>query len=140
MIILYCEECPQFVKFTHSNHKGVLRMKRGIRLVSAVVLVMIMCSSAFAALPSVTMLSTKTCPACSQMEKVFSDIKAKYSGKVTTAHIFLEDNPEIAKKYNVRYVPTLIFRDASGKTVAQEVGYRSLKEVLNVFAKKGIKI
>ena len=86
------------------------------------------------------MLSTKTCPACSQMEKVFGEIKAKYSGKITTAHIFLEDNPDIAKKYNVRYVPTLIFRDASGKTVAQEVGYRPLSDVLKVFAKAGVKI
>ena len=115
-------------------------MKLSVKFVSALVLVMVICSCASAALPSVTMLSTKTCPACEQMEKVFGQIKAKYSGKVTTAHIFLEDNPDIAKKYNVRYVPTLIFRDASGKTVAQEVGYRSMNEVINVFAKKGVKL
>ena len=110
------------------------------KILAAVVLVMVLSSCASAALPSVTMLSTKTCPACSQMEKVFGEIKAKYSGKITTAHIFLEDNPDIAKKYNVRYVPTLIFRDASGKTVAQEVGYRPLSDVLKVFAKAGVKI
>ena len=117
-----------------------MRMKLSVRFMSALVLVMVLCSCASAALPSVTMLSTKTCPACAQMEKVFSQIKANYAGKITTAHIFLEDNPDIAKKYNVRYVPTLIFRNAAGKTVSQAVGYKSMKEVLNIFAKAGVNI
>lgn len=110
------------------------------KILAAVVLVMVMGTGAWAALPSVTMLSTKTCPACEQMEKVLGEIKAKYSGKITTAHIFLEDNPDIARKYNVRYVPTLIFRDASGNTVAKEVGAIPLSQVLKVFKDAGVKI
>lgn len=110
------------------------------KILAAVVLVMVLGTSAFAALPSVTMLSTKTCPACEQMERVLGEIKAKYSGKITTAHIFLEDNPDIARKYNVRYVPTLIFRDASGKTVAKEVGAMPLSQVLKVFRNAGVSI
>lgn len=110
------------------------------KILSAFVLVVVLCSSAYAALPSVTMLSTKTCPACEQMAKVLKDINAKYSNKISTSHVYLEDKPELAKKYNVRYVPMLIFRDANGKERAREVGYRSLKEVLNVFEKVGVKI
>ena len=120
--------------------KGVYAMKFSVKMLSALVLVVIMSSCASAALPSVTMLSTKTCPACEQMEKVMKEINAKYSGKLSTAHIYLEDNPDIAKKYNVRYVPTLLFRDASGKVVAQEVGYKSLDEVLAVFRKARVKL
>ena len=111
-----------------------------IKFLSALLLVAVMCSAAFAALPSVTMLSTKTCPACQQMAKVLSDIDAKYSGQISTSHVYLEDKPELARKYNVRYVPMLIFKDANGKERAREVGYRSLKEVLNIFAKNGITI
>ena len=111
------------------------------KILSAFLLVMMACSVAGAAsLPSVTMLSTKTCPACEQMAKVLNDIKAKYGGKISTAHIYLEDNPEIARKYNVRYVPMLIFRDASGKERAREVGYKSLDEVISTFRKVGITI
>ena len=110
-------------------------MKLSVKIVSAFVLVVVMSSCAFAALPSVTMLSTKTCPACEQMEKVMKEIDSQYSGKISTAHIYLEDNPDIAKKYNVRYVPTLLFRDASGKIVAQEIGYKNLDAVLAVFKK-----
>ena len=115
-------------------------MKKYIKLFSALLLVVIMCSIANAAVPSVTMLSTKTCPACEQMSKVFDELNASKKNKLTTSHIYLEDNPDIAKKYNVRYVPTLIFRDASGKVVAQEIGYRSAAEVITIFANAGIKL
>ena len=115
-------------------------MKFSVKILSALLLVMVLCSGAFAALPSVTMLSTKTCPACAQMERVLKEIDAQYSGKISTSHIYLEKNPDIAKKYNVRYVPTLLFKDSSGKIVAQEIGYRSLDDVLEVFRKAGINI
>ena len=106
----------------------------------AFILIFVLSSIACAAAPSVTMLSTKTCPACVQMSKVLKEIDATYKGKIATSHIYLENNPDIAKKYNVRYVPTLIFRDANGKEIAQEVGYRSLSDVIEVFAKHGTNI
>ena len=129
-----------FVECLKSHIRKCLAMKLSVKVLSALLLVMVLCGCASAALPSVTMLSTKTCPACAQMEKVMKEIDAKYSGKVSTAHIFLEDNPDIARKYNVRYVPTLLFRDASGKVVAQEVGYKNLDAVVAVFRKAGVKL
>ena len=111
------------------------------KILSALMLAVLMCSMAGAAsLPSVTMLSTKTCPACEQMAKVLNDINAKYSGKISTYHFYLEDKPELAKEYNVRYVPMLIFRDASGREKAREVGYKSVDEVMKIFQKAGITI
>ena len=115
-------------------------MKFSVKILSALLLVTVLCSSASAALPSVTMLSTQTCPACAQMEKVMKEISAQYSGKISTEHIYLEDKPELAKEYNVRYVPTLLFKDSSGKIVAQEIGYRDIDAVLAVFRKAGITI
>ena len=109
-------------------------------ILSALLLVFVLSSTASAALPSIVMLSTKTCPACVQMSKVLKEINSNYKGRITTAHIYLESNPDIAKKYNIRYVPTLIFRDADGKEIAQEIGYKSIDEVLKIFEKKGIKI
>ena len=115
-------------------------MKQFVRIILAFVFIIVLCSSAFAALPSITMLSTKTCPACKQMTKVFNELKSKHGSSVSTSHIYLEDNPEVAKEYNVRYVPMLIFKDAKGKEVAREVGFKSLSEVLAVFKKAGVNI
>ena len=113
-------------------------MKFSVKMLSALLLVMVVSSCAFAALPSVTMLSTSTCPACAQMKNVMKEIDSQYSKRISTAYIDVEKNHDIAKKYNVRYVPTLLFKDASGKVVAQEIGYRNLEDVLKVFRKAGI--
>ncbi len=110
------------------------------KILSAMIFVTVLCSSAYAALPSVMMLSTKTCPACAMMAKVLEDIDSNYGGKVSTSHIYLEDSPELADEYQVRYVPMLIFKDADGNEIAREIGYRPKAEVLKVFADKGIKI
>ena len=113
-------------------------------LVFTFLLILCLSFSVFAAQPakrpSVTMLSTKTCPACAQMLKVLKEIDATYKGKIGTVHIYLENNPDIARKYNVRYVPTLIFRDAEGNEIAQKVGYCSMSEVIGVFANAGVNI
>ena len=110
------------------------------KILSAILLVAVMCSAAYASLPSVTMLSTKTCPACAQMAKVLTQLNKDYGGKIKTSHIYLEDQPELAKEYQVRYVPMLIFRDSEGSEIAREIGYMPKGEVLKLFANKGIKI
>lgn len=115
-------------------------MKRSAKIILAFILVLMLCSSALAALPSITMLSTQTCPACQQMSKVLNELKSQYGSSVSASHIYLEDNPDVAKEYNVRYVPMLIFRNASGTEIAREVGFKSLEEVLAIFRKAGVKI
>ncbi|MBQ7263952.1 MAG: thioredoxin family protein [Synergistaceae bacterium] len=113
-------------------------MKTALALLAAVAL---LASPARAAgLPTLKMLSTKTCPACKQMEKVMQQLATGYPGKVMTEHVYLEEHPEVAKQYGVRYVPTLIFLDAHDDEVAKEVGYRTLEEVLAIFRKAGVSI
>lgn len=123
---------------TQIHKKGAFKIMKKFLL--SLMLVLFLSSVASAALPSVVMLSTQTCPACVQMSKVLKDLRAKYPNKLTTAHIYLENNPDIAKKYNIRYVPTLIFRDSNGNEIAKEVGYRSVDEVIKIFANAGVKI
>ena len=48
--------------------------------------------------------------------------------------------PELAKEYNVTYLPALLFLDDNGDVVRQEVGYHSLDEVLEIFRDMGIDI
>ena len=93
-----------------------------------------------AKLPTLKMLSTTTCPACEMMEPVLKELQSRYKGKVAAEHIYLEEHPDVARKYNVRYVPMLIFSDAKGKEFAKEIGYKSLDEVLAVFARGGVKL
>lgn len=117
-------------------------MKKCVEILSALLFIVVMCSAASAALPSVIMLSSRNNPneTCAKMEKVLSEINSRYAGKISTSKVYLDNNKDLAKKYNVRYVPTLIFRNSAGKDIAQEVGYKSLDDVLQIFARAGIRI
>lgn len=114
-------------------------MKALKKIISVVLLVFVMCSAASAALPAVIMLASHDEPTCQRMSEVLSEINQKYRGRISTSIVYLEENQDIAKKYNVRYVPTLIFRDTDGKDFAGGVGYKTLQEVLRVFAAAHIK-
>ena len=111
--------------------------------VLSLVLVVLAFSPAFSGenkLPTLKSLSTPTCPACQQMAKVVDEINEKYAGKLVAEKVDLEKNPEVAREYKVRFLPTLLFLDAEGKVVRQEVGYRSLDEILEIFKGAGVAI
>ena len=74
------------------------------------------------------------------MAKVLEQINSDYKGRIETEHIYLEDNPDVAEEYNVRYVPMLIFRDGTGSEVSRVVGYRSVDDVIKIFREAGVKI
>mgnify|MGYP000031548629 FL=1 len=74
------------------------------------------------------------------MSKVLDEINQKYAGRLAAEKVDVQEHPEIAREYKVRYVPTLLFMDSEGKVVQQEVGYRSLDEVLEIFKKAGVSI
>lgn len=109
------------------------------KIVSAILIVIVMCSSACAALPSVTILMKKNSPECEKMLPVLKQIDSQYGVRISTSYVYLEDNLKLAEQYNIRLVPTLIFRDASGKERAREAGYRTLEQILAVFDNAGIK-
>jgi thioredoxin 1 len=91
-------------------------------------------------LPSLKVLSTPSCPACAQMSRVVDEIGIQYEGKLLTEKINLNEHRDIAQKYNVRYVPHLLFVDASGDVVKEKIGYVPLDEVLNTFREAGIDV
>ena len=51
------------------------------------------------------------------MSKVLDEINDKYAGKLVAEKVNVEEHPEVAREYKVRYVPTLLFMDAEGKVV-----------------------
>ena len=110
------------------------------KILCAVVLAVVMSSCANAAVPSVVVLSTKTYSGRENMEKALQEIDAKYSGKISTGILYLEDHPEVVKQYSVRHVPMLVFRDATGEIAATEAGCRSVDEILAVFRKAGVNV
>ncbi len=61
------------------------------------------------------------CAPCKQMAPALEEISQEFSGKMKVAKINIEEDPEVAAKFHVRGIPTMmIFKD--GQVVATKVG------------------
>ncbi|MBR1632341.1 MAG: thioredoxin [Bacteroidales bacterium] len=61
------------------------------------------------------------CGPCRMLSPTVDDIAAAYEGKVTVAKCNVDDNEEIAAKYGIRNIPTLLyFKD--GELAERSVG------------------
>ncbi len=68
------------------------------------------------------------CGPCQQMMPVFEEIAKELSSKYKFAKLNIDENREIATKFNVSSVPTFLFVK-NGKLVGKEMGYMN-KDIL----------
>ena len=61
------------------------------------------------------------CGPCRMVGPVLDDLAHKLSGKVLFAKLNVDDNPQMAARYNARSIP-LLLGFANGKKVAEQVG------------------
>lgn len=74
------------------------------------------------------------------MSKVLDEVNAKHGKFLKAEELKVQQNKDLAKKYAVRYVPHLVFADADGKELEQQIGYMPLKDVIKIFEKHGVKV
>lgn len=71
------------------------------------------------------------CGPCKMLSRVVEDAKADINSlMVDIEEIDIDNNMEIAKKYNVRGVPTLIMVEDSGQEVRRKSGYMNEGELI----------
>jgi thioredoxin 1 len=74
------------------------------------------------------------------MCRVLDQLSGDYAGKVTVEKVNLIENRDIARKYNVKFVPHLLFLDEKGNVVKEKVGGVSIDEALAIFREAGVEI
>lgn len=63
------------------------------------------------------------CGPCRMLAPVLEELSAKYEGKVTFVKVNVDNDPEVAQRFGVVSIPTLIaFKD--GKVIRQTSGYQ----------------
>lgn len=62
------------------------------------------------------------CGPCKMLAPVLENVKNKYEGSIKVMKIDIDENKEIASKYSIMSVPTLMFF-ANGELVRKEVGF-----------------
>ena len=72
---------------------------------------------------------TTMCPSCQMLDPVFEKVSKVYEDKLKFYKINIDQNIDIAEKYGIIYVPTLILFK-NGNIINRISGYLSEKELI----------
>ena len=74
------------------------------------------------------------CGPCKMLVPIISEISEEYSDRVKVCKVNVDENNELAMKYNIVSIPTLIFF-RHGKIVETTIGFSSKSELVNIINK-----
>ena len=75
------------------------------------------------------------CGPCKFQSPILKDVASELGDKVRVIKIDVDQNPELARKYNIQGVPTLmIFKN--GQTLWRHSGVASKKEITSILSQK----
>jgi thioredoxin 1 len=82
------------------------------------------------ALPLLLDLGANKCIPCKMMAPILEELKKDYAGTFNVEFIDVWKNPNEAKKYGIKIIPTQIFFDAAGKELFRHEGSFSKADIL----------
>ena len=83
-------------------------------------------------------LGATECIPCKMMAPIIEELKKEYAGRADILFIDVWKNPDQAKKYGIRAIPTQIFLDAEGREVHRNVGFMDKKRIVDVLTRLGV--
>ncbi|MFH0963046.1 MAG: thioredoxin family protein [Planctomycetota bacterium] len=90
------------------------------------------------AIPRLVDLGRTFCIPCKKMAPILAGLKVEYAGRLDVEFIDVGDNPDAARKYGIRLIPTQVFIDASGKELSRHEGFMSRDDILGQWKKLGV--
>ncbi len=72
------------------------------------------------------------CPPCKMLGPVIDGLSDKYKGKVKIAKINVDESAELAQKFNVSSIPTLVLIN-KGEIVKQQTGALPEQSIIDMF-------
>ena len=91
-------------------------------------------------LPRLLDLGADRCIPCKKMAPILSGLKSNYVGQLEVEFIDVWKNPDAAKPYKVRLIPTQIFYDAQGKELFRHEGFYGKADILAKWQELGVEL
>lgn len=91
-------------------------------------------------LPRLVDLGADKCIPCKKMAPILSELKSNYVGQLEVEFIDVWKNPEAAKPYKVRLIPTQIFYAANGKELFRHEGFYGKADILAKWKELGVEL
>ncbi len=89
-------------------------------------------------LPTLVDVGKGTCIPCKKMKPILDELTLEYQGRAIVKVIDLRYEPQEAKKYKIRLIPTQIFYDAKGNEVYRHEGFMDKQSIKGKFAEMGV--
>lgn len=70
------------------------------------------------------------CGPCQMIAPIIEKLVDKYAGKIKIGKLNTDENPELANKFNVTGIPTLIIIE-NGKEAERIIGFTSERDLIN---------
>lgn len=84
-------------------------------------------------------LGRGTCKACKMMSPILQELQEEYKGRAIIKIIDIRYDPEPARVYNIRLIPTQIFFDATGKEIYRHEGFMDKISIEQKLKEIGVK-
>lgn len=84
-------------------------------------------------------IGAKKCIPCKMMAPIMEELEKEYKDRAAIIFIDVWENPDQAKKFGIRTIPTQIFYDKTGKEVWRHVGFLDKTSIVAMLEKLGVK-
>jgi len=85
-------------------------------------------------LPVILKLGSDHCIPCRMMNPIIKELAAEQDGKAVFLALDVYQNRDLANKYGVRLIPTVVFFDKHGQPKAKKEGFMDKTELLKAVA------
>lgn len=86
--------------------------------------------------PVIVEFGAAWCAPCKRLEPILETLAQEWAGKISVLHVDVEESPDIAMRYYVMNLPTMILF-AGGKELERLVGLQSRERIVEKFGSRG---
>lgn len=84
-------------------------------------------------------LGAKSCVPCKMMAPILEKLEKDYKGRAAIVFLDVWKEPDQAKRFGIKVIPTQIFYDKQGSEVLRHTGFMSEEAIVAQLKKMGVK-